>query len=384
VVFDFLRLHTVTTTAGSGGTVTPSRQSVVHGSGTSFTVVPQSGFAPNNTVGGSCSQGSWNGNVYTTGAIDRDCTVSIGFNLQRTVTASASTGGQVSPTNRQVASGSRVGFNLQPDSGYVPDENVTGSCPEGSWSGNTYTTGIVTNNCTIDFAFSPLVSNATVSAIAGAGGGISPAMQVVNRGNCAEFTVNPQSGYGVERSAGGTCPVGSWSGSRYTTGDIHSDCSVSFSFIPSRYTVTASVDSGGQVDPLRQSVAAGGNASFQIQAQAGYRIKSAVGGSCSGGGWSGDTYTTGPIGENCAVRFSFTGEAHTVTAHTGSGGSVTTTTRLANSGATASFTVVPDFGYARSATVGGDCPQGSWIGNTYSTGKLSQSCSVEFNFHYIH
>jgi hypothetical protein len=209
-------------------------------------------------------------------------------------------------------------------------------------------------------------------------------VQVVNRGNPAEFSINPQDGYNADREVGGSCALGSWAGNRYTTGDIHNDCSVSFNFTSSRYAVTASVDSGGQVDRVRQSVAAGGNASFQVQAQAGYRINSAVGGSCAGGGWSGDTYTTGPIRDHCAVRFSFIGGVHTVTANTGFGGSVTTAIRSVTSGATASFTVVPDFGYARSTTVGGDCPQGAWIGNTYSTGEVIQGCFVEFIFHYIH
>ncbi len=384
VGFDFPRLHTVSATASSGGTLTPARQSVVSGSGTSFTVTPHSGYVPVSTVGGTCPQGSWNGNLYTTGSISSDCTVALSFSVQRSVTASAGRGGQVTPTNRQVVSGTRASFNLQPDAGYVSLEQVSGSCPGGSWSGNTYTTGIITNNCTIDFAFSPLVSNATVSAIAGAGGGVSPAAQVVNRGNRAEFTVNPQRGYSVDRFAGGTCPVGSWSGNRYTTGDVQSDCHVSFSFVSASYTVNATVDGGGQVEPMRQTVAGGDNASFRVQADTGHRIDSAVGGSCAGGGWSGDTYTTGPIRDHCAVRFSTIAQEHTVTASTGFGGTVTSAIRAVTSGSTVSFTVVPDFGYARSVTVGGDCPQGTWIGNAYSTGEVIQSCSVEFSFHYIH
>ncbi|MBD1400455.1 InlB B-repeat-containing protein [Pelovirga terrestris] len=384
VQFEFPRLHSVTATASSGGTLTPARQSVVSGSGTSFTVSPDSGYVPSSTVGGTCPQGSWNGNLYTIGAINRDCTVTIGFSAQRSVTASAGRGGQVTPTNRQVAGGSRASFNLQPDAGYVSLEQVSGNCPGGSWGGNTYTTGIITDNCAIDFAFSPLVSNVTVSAVAGAGGGVSPAVQVVNRGNRAEFTVNPQSGYSVDRSAGGTCAVGSWSGNRYSTGDVHSDCHVSFSFVSARYTVNATVDGGGQVAPMRQTIADGGNASFRVQADVGHRINSAIGGSCAGGGWSGDRYTTGPIRDHCTVRFSTIGEEHTVTANTGFGGTVTTAIRSVTSGATASFTVVPDFGYARSVTVDGDCPQGTWIGNAYSTGEVTKSCSVEFSFHYIH
>jgi hypothetical protein len=242
----------------------------------------------------------------------------------------------------------------------------------------------VTADCTLGFVFAPRVSNVSVKADVGPGGSINPAVQVINRGNRAEFSVNPQSGYNTDRSVGGSCAIGTWSGNRYTTGDIHNDCRVSFRFISASYAVTAMIESGGRVEPTRQTIAGGGNASFQVQAEAGYRVNSAVGGSCVVGGWSGDTYTTGPVRDNCTVRFSSTAEAHTVTAGSGFGGTVTTTTRSVISGGTTSFTVIPDFGYARSTSVGGDCPVGSWIGDTYTTGELSKSCSVEFNFHYIH
>jgi hypothetical protein len=50
----------------------------------------------------------------------------------------------------------------------------------------------------------------------------------VSHGDTYTFTVTPNSGYTA--SAGGTCPLGSWSGDTYTTGSITEDCDVEFDF----------------------------------------------------------------------------------------------------------------------------------------------------------
>ncbi|MCJ8500222.1 InlB B-repeat-containing protein [Desulfatitalea alkaliphila] len=71
---------------------------------------------------------------------------------QHTVTATAGTGGSVSPTSRTVNHGSATIFTVTPNSGYTRG-NATGSCPAGSWSGNTYTTGTITSGCSVNFDF---------------------------------------------------------------------------------------------------------------------------------------------------------------------------------------------------------------------------------------
>lgn len=68
---------TVTPSAGSGGTITPSTpQSVVDGATTSFTIAPDSGYSA--TVAGSCG-GALNGASYTTNPVTANCTVEVGF-----------------------------------------------------------------------------------------------------------------------------------------------------------------------------------------------------------------------------------------------------------------------------------------------------------------
>ncbi|MFT6388259.1 MAG: hypothetical protein ACJAUP_001637 [Cellvibrionaceae bacterium] len=67
---------TVSTNAGNGGAIAPSRTTVQQGSNTSFTVTTDTGFDIDSITG--CS-GSLSGDTYTTGNVTSDCTVTITF-----------------------------------------------------------------------------------------------------------------------------------------------------------------------------------------------------------------------------------------------------------------------------------------------------------------
>ena len=88
------------------------------------------------------------GNVDSSG-----CPTSPG-SVTYTVTASAGTGGTISPSGAtSVSSGSTKSFTLSASTGYQIDD-VGGTCPEGSLSGSTYTTGAVVSDCTVVASFS--------------------------------------------------------------------------------------------------------------------------------------------------------------------------------------------------------------------------------------
>lgn len=48
-------------------------------------------------------------------------------------------------------------------------------------------------------------------------------------------------------------------------------------------------------------------------------------------------------------------------------------------GETTAFTVTANTNYAINTAVGGTCPAGSWSGSTYTTGAITQDCSVNFS-----
>ena len=155
----------------------------------------------------------------------------------------------MSPNTAQlVALNGTSSFTVTPNSGYYI-ASVTGC--GGSLSGNSYTTGPITSNCTVSATFAP---DFLVISSAGANGSISPTDQFVVPNGTASFTVTPNYGYGASATGCG----GSLSGNTYTTGQITSDCTVSatFSALPT-YTVTSSAGTNGSVSPTSATVYSG-------------------------------------------------------------------------------------------------------------------------------
>ena len=89
-----------------------------------------------------------------------------------TVSATAGTGGTISPGSVNVVSGSTTTFTVTPDTGYAIG-SVTGC--GGSLNESVYTTGAITSACTVTASFSPsmpaLASGVPVSDLSGSAGG---------------------------------------------------------------------------------------------------------------------------------------------------------------------------------------------------------------------
>lgn len=154
---------TVTSSANpvAGGTVTPNNglSTVNAGATKEFTVTANPGYTTNTLVTGTCvkDKGYWTGNVYTTDPITADCTVDFTFTsgaVTHTVTPSAGTGGSFTPTGAQTVNHNTTkAFTVTANSGYTTNSAVTGTCPQGTWAGNVYTTGAISADCTVIFGF---------------------------------------------------------------------------------------------------------------------------------------------------------------------------------------------------------------------------------------
>ena len=141
--------YTVSATAGSGGNISPSSQTVNAGTTAQLTVTPNSGYEIQSVTG--CS-GALSGNLYTTGAINADCSVSASFSLKvHTVTATAGSGGSISPSTQTVTEGNTAQLTVTPDTGYKID-SVSGC--SGTLLNNTYTTSAISADCAVTASFS--------------------------------------------------------------------------------------------------------------------------------------------------------------------------------------------------------------------------------------
>ena len=220
--------YKVSASSGSGGDINPASSSVASGATTSFTVTPNTGYSISGVTG--CN-GTLAGNTYTTGPITADCTVTASFSLNSyTVSASAGSGGSINPTSVTVNHGSTTDLTVTPDAGY---SIATVEGCDGTLAGNTYTTGSITDDCTVTASFS--LNSYTISATAGTGGSINPTSVTVNHGDTANFTVVVDAGYIVDNISG--CGVSYLSNGvlntyNYVTSPITADCTVTVSFGP--------------------------------------------------------------------------------------------------------------------------------------------------------
>lgn len=364
--------YQVTATAGSGGAITPATQNIEKNMTASLTVSASSGHSIDQVTG--CG-GSLSGSTYTTGAITADCVVVATFSpiIPITVSAIAGTGGSITPASQTVANGATTSLTLTPDSGYNIDQ-VSGC--GGSLAGNTYTTGALTASCAVIATFLPIAPSAsiTVSAVAGTGGSITPASQVVTSGATSALTVTANSGYSIDQVTG--CG-GSLADNTYTTGAVTASCAVIATFLPiapnAPITVSAVAGTGGSITPASQTVTSGATTTVTVTADNGYSINQVTG--CDGS-LTDNTYTTAAVTANCSITATFTPKV-TVTATAGAGGSITPGSKSITQGSNTILTVTPNAGFMINSVSG--CG-GNLAGNTFTTAKVFVNCTVNATF----
>ena len=186
--------YTITATAGTGGSISPSGSvSVAQGGSQTFSIAANTGYQISSVTVDGVSQGAISS--YTFSNVTAAHTISATFAVRTyTITASAGTGGTISPRGSvSVNHGANQTFtSLQIR---VIDSNVTvDGVSQGAIS--SYTFSNVTAAHTISATFA--VRTYTITASAGTGGSISPSGAVsVNHGANQTFTITANTGYTI-------------------------------------------------------------------------------------------------------------------------------------------------------------------------------------------
>jgi hypothetical protein len=319
--------------AAAGGSIAPASATVTSGTSTTFTVTPLAGYSIANVSG--CG-GTLAGTIFTTAQLTADCSITASFNQDSyTVTATAGTGGSISPVNASVLPGDSATFTVATTSGYTI--NSVSGCG-GTLNGNIFTTGPVTAPCSISASFA--TNTITVSAGAGNGGSISPANAAVAPGATTTFSIATSPGYSIVNVSG--CG-GTLNGSQFTTGPVTSTCSVTATFSLNSYTVTPGTSGNGSVSPATPMVISyGSTQSFTLTPETGYHISS-IGGNC-GGNLNGNIYTTIPVSGDCSVYVNFAINTYAIVP-TAVNGTISPATATVPHGSAQSFTITPHAGY---------------------------------------
>ncbi|OGW37758.1 MAG: hypothetical protein A2Y97_09030 [Nitrospirae bacterium RBG_13_39_12] len=351
-----------------------------------------------------------------------------------TITASAGTGGTISPASRTVNHGSTTTFTVTPNAGYTA--TMGGTCG-GSLSGTTYTTNAITANCTVTATFtanpvngvcgtssggtfttapttnlcsagtatgvsgsgpwtwsctgsnggstancSANIQTRTVSASAGTGGSISPSGSViVNYGANQTFTITPNANYSVANVVADGSSVGAVT--TYTFTNVTANHTISASFTTNTYTLSATKAGTGSITSSPAGISCGSVCSYAYNSGTSVTLTATPDTSATFGGWSGVCFGTGTCTVTMdaakTVTATFTLKTYTITASAGSGGTITPSgTVTVNYGATQAFTITADTGYSLTDVKVDNVSQGALSGYTFT--NVTNNHSIEAIF----
>jgi hypothetical protein len=337
-----VQTYTITASAGSGGTISPSGSVLVNqGANQTFTISPNTGFKISAVTVDGASVGALTS--YTFSNVTAGHTISATFTTipTYTITASAGSGGTISPSGSvSVSEGGGSTFTITPNTGYVISNVLVDNVSVGAVPSYSFTN--VTSAHTISATFS--VITFTITATYGSGGTISPNGAVsVNYGSNRSFTITPNSGYSVSAVTVDGSSAGAVTS--YTFTNVTANHTINVTFSTQSYNITASAGAGGSISPSGAvAVNYGSNQSFTVTPSTGYHISDVKADNVSVGAVSAYTFSNVTAAHTIAATFAI--NTYTLTATAGSGGSISPAgSTTVNYGASQSYTITPNTGY---------------------------------------
>lgn len=263
--------YTITSSAGSGGTITPSGSvSANAGADVTFTVKANSGYEISDVSVDNSSVGTVSSYKFSNISSNHRITASF-RRLSYSITTTAGSGGLITPGGTiSVTYGSNQKFTIKGDIGYkisdVRVDNVSVGTP------TEYTFSNVTSSHTLMATFT--TATYVITSTAGQGGTISPSGTTVNKyGSDMTFTIIPDKGYEIKDLAVDNKSVGSVS--RYTFTKITSDHSIAAMFVPITYTIRSLSGIGGSLNPSGNvKVNYGKDIHFSVIPEDGFKVSS--------------------------------------------------------------------------------------------------------------
>ena len=339
-------VHTITATAGVGGSIFPSGNvSVSDGGSQIFTITPDNCYSIQDVLVNGVSQGPVSS--YPFNNVTSDQTISASFVLNTyTINATSGPNGSISPAGAtKVVCGSSQIYNITPNTGYtIEDVKVDGNS-QGAIS--TYPFNNVKADHSISATFIPESVSHTIYATAGTGGSISPSGNVtVKDGENKTFTITPDNCYSIQDvlvDGASQGPISS-----YPFPKVVSDHTISASFVLNTYTINATSGPNGSISPAGATkVGCGGSQIYNITPNTGYKIEDVKVDGNSQGAIS--TYPFYNVTADHSIYATFIPEpvSHTIYATAGTGGSISPSGNVTvKDGENKTFTITPDNCYS--------------------------------------
>ncbi len=190
---------TITSSAGSNGSINPSGNVTVSSGGNqSYSVNANSGYEIDYVTVDGNNQGAIS--TYTFNNITANHTIDAYFKAlpQYDITANAGANGSISPSGTvSVTEGENETFNITANSGYEIDYVTVDGNNQGAISSYTFTNVVTTHTINAYFKLIPIVTH-DITASAGSNGSISPSGTItINNGENQIFNIYANSGYEI-------------------------------------------------------------------------------------------------------------------------------------------------------------------------------------------
>ncbi len=374
-----LVVDSLTASAGSGGTISPSGTFFqTQGGSQTFTVTPSAGYTTASVLVDGTSVGAVSS--YTFSNIAANHTISATFTAgatSYTITPSAGANGTISPSGAvTVNSGGSQTFSFTPATGYqVSSVVVDGTTVT---TASSYTFSNVTGSHTISVTFAPTMNTYTITASAGANGTISPSGAVtVNSGGSQTFSFSPATGYKVSSIVVDNATV--TTASSYTISNVTGSHTISVTFAPITYTITASAGANGTISPSGAvTVNSGGSQTFSFTPATGYQVSSVLIDGGSVGALTSYTFSNVTANHTISATFASSG-TFTITPTAGTNGTISPATPVTvKSGASQSFTIAPATGCKVANVQVDGASAGALTSYTFSSVKANHTISASF------
>jgi type II secretory pathway pseudopilin PulG len=241
--------HTITATATPGGSISPAGASTVNaGDNQSYTSSAAAGFELSDVLVDGTSIGAQANHTFTSVAADHSIHAvftAIPVTPTYTITATAGTGGSISPAGASsVTEGANLTYYLRPSAGWVVNDVQVDGASVGAVT--SYAFNNVTADHTIAVTFRYL--SYTITASCNAGGAITPAgASTVGYGGSKKYTITPE-----------TCPEPEPIGFNISNGAVVASAAQSAANIT---VIGASLNNGFYNQKITASVSVGANTS---------------------------------------------------------------------------------------------------------------------------
>jgi hypothetical protein len=220
----------------------------------------------------------------------------------------------------------------------------------------------------------------TISASAGANGGISPSGSVsVNYGSDQAFTITANAHYHVADVLVDGVSVGAVTS--YTFTGVTAAHTISATFAVNTYTITVSAGSNGAISPGTGSVNYGATPTYTITPATGYHIASitANGQAVTVNTPAGQSYQFSAVSADGSLTATFAINTYIINASAGAGGSISPTGNVSvNYGDNQTFTITANTGYY----IAGVSVNGSSVGavSSYTFTNVQAAYTISATF----